>query len=243
MTQERLKNAAQSPNYVALLPAAGVGSRLGATMPKQYLLLAGQAVLQHTINSFLSTPEISHVFVLVHPDDAMIDTLLDAAILQNKRVTILRCGGTTRRDTVRAGLDYLATSPNLLAKDDWILVHDAARPGITPVLIQQLLSQVGDDQVGGLLALPVVDTVKRLQNGKVTTIDREGLWLAQTPQMFRYQLLCDALDNTAIDTQNITDEASAIEAYGCTPILVQGELRNRKLTLPEDVALLQKFLE
>ncbi|MFZ6744535.1 2-C-methyl-D-erythritol 4-phosphate cytidylyltransferase [Undibacterium sp. JH2W] len=220
-----------TPRYVALIPAAGVGSRMGATTPKQYMRIGSKSVLQHTVDAFLSFSKIQHTYVLVSPDDAYADEYLAKA----ENLSVLRCGGASRRDTVRNGLSKIASE---LTGNDWILVHDAARPGLTSGLLQHLIDSVADNAVGGLLALPVVDTVKRVENGKVQTIPRDGLWLAQTPQMFRYQLLCEALD--AAD--QVTDEASAIEAAGHAPILVEGHVRNMKLTLPSDMALIAQYL-
>ncbi len=225
------KKMVDMPRYVALIPAAGVGSRMGAATPKQYMSVGGKSVLQHTVDAFLKFSKIQHTYVVVSPDDAYVDQYLHKA----ENLTILRCGGASRRDTVRNGLSELAST---LSNTDWVLVHDAARPGLTSALLQLLIDSVADDTVGGLLALPVVDTVKRVEDGKVRTIAREGLWLAQTPQMFRYQLLCDALDTA----DQVTDEASAIEAAGHVPILVKGHVRNMKLTLPSDMALIAQYL-
>lgn len=220
-----------TPRYVALIPAAGVGSRMDATTPKQYMRIGNKSVLQHTVDAFLGFSKIQHTYVVVSPNDAYAHEYLAEA----ENLSILRCGGASRRDTVRNGLSKIASE---LTASDWVLVHDAARPGLTADLLQHLMDSVGDDAVGGLLALPVVDTVKRVENGKVQTIPRDGLWLAQTPQMFRYQLLCDALDAT----DQVTDESSAIEATGHAPILVEGHMRNMKLTLPGDMALIAQYL-
>lgn len=220
-----------SVRYVALIPAAGVGARMGGAVPKQYLTIAGKTILQHTLEVFLAAQQIDHVYVVVSAQDAYVDDIL----LASDRLSFLRCGGATRRDSVGNGLAAMAA----MGPDDWVLVHDAARPGLTVELIDKLISEVGTHAVGGLLALPVVDTVKRLQDGKLETVARAGLWLAQTPQMFRYQLLCDAL---ALASE-VTDEASAIEAAGYTPLLVEGQARNMKLTVPDDIALMQLHLE
>jgi 2-C-methyl-D-erythritol 4-phosphate cytidylyltransferase len=228
-----------SAGYVALIPAAGVGARMGGQLPKQYLQLGEKSVLQHTVEAFLAAPDIAQVFVVVSADDAYVDDLLLRKIV-NRRLQILRCGGATRSESVLNGLKQMRTQ---IDPDDWVLVHDAARPGITPALIQNLINRVGDHAVGGLLALPVVDTVKRVTvNAKVETIARTGLWLAQTPQMFRYQLLCDALQRAENRGGEITDEASAIEAMGLSPCLVEGHPRNNKLTRPDDAALIQFYL-
>ncbi|MBR7792055.1 2-C-methyl-D-erythritol 4-phosphate cytidylyltransferase [Undibacterium sp. FT147W] len=232
MSEELIQQQGQSPRYVALIPAAGVGARMGANSPKQYLTIAGKSILQHTVNAFLNFPGISHTYVVVSEDDAVADTSLLAA----ERMTILRCGGATRRDSVRNGLAYLADK---LDANDWVLVHDAARPGLTSALLQKLIDQVGSDAVGGLLALPVVDTVKRIQDGKVETVSREGLWLAQTPQMFRYALLCKALDQA----EQVTDESSALELMGYSPVLVEGHACNLKVTLPADLMMAAQYLQ
>ncbi|MES2070813.1 MAG: 2-C-methyl-D-erythritol 4-phosphate cytidylyltransferase [Pseudomonadota bacterium] len=223
--------------YFALIPAAGVGSRMGAATPKQYLPIAGRPILRHTADAFLYAPQILHTAVVVSAQDGYVDEVLRTCA----ELSVLRCGGATRKESVRNGLDALRSLPGLaapIADHDWVLVHDAARPGLTPALIAKLIEQVGEHAVGGLLALPVVDTVKWVEGGAVKTIPRDGLWLAQTPQMFRYRLLCEALDAAA----EVTDEASAVEAAGHTPLLIEGHARNLKVTLPSDLALMQLYL-
>lgn len=233
MEQEAKTGSARpAPRYVALIPAAGVGARMGEDIPKQYLTVGGKAILRHTAEAFLVFPAVAHTYVVVSPDDAYVEQALPAA----ERLTVLRCGGATRRDSVRNGLQALR---DVLKEDDWVLVHDAARPGLNRDLLQRLLAGVDGHAVGGLLALPVVDTVKRMAGGKLETVSREGLWLAQTPQMFRYRLLCDALDAAS----EVTDESSAVEAAGHTPLLVEGHACNLKVTLPSDLALVQTYLK
>jgi 2-C-methyl-D-erythritol 4-phosphate cytidylyltransferase len=223
----------QDPRYFALIPAAGVGARMAADGPKQYLQVGGKAMLRHTIDAFLSSSRIAHTYVVVSAQDAYIDTLgLGAG------VTVLRCGGATRMESIRNGLRQLG---EVLGAQDWVLVHDAARPGLDAALIDKLVREVGDDPVGGLLALPVVDTVKRAAAGQVGTVARDGLWLAQTPQMFRYRLLCDALA-AATDPGAITDDASAVEALGLSPRLVEGHPKNLKVTLPADIRIAEMYL-
>ena len=222
----------QAPKYVALIPAAGVGARMAADGPKQYLPIAGKPMLRHTIDAFLSSPLISHVYVVVSAGDAYIDELATGA-----GVTVLRCGGASRLASVQNGLRQLG---EVLAAHDWVLVHDAARPGLNAALIEKLITTIGGHAVGGLLALPVVDTVKRAGSA-VSTVSRDGLWLAQTPQMFRYRLLCDALA-AATDASVITDDASAVEAMGCSPMLVEGHPRNLKVTLPADIRIAEMYL-
>ncbi|MFC5548608.1 2-C-methyl-D-erythritol 4-phosphate cytidylyltransferase [Massilia aerilata] len=224
----------QAPRYFALIPAAGVGARMGAGSPKQYLKLGGKPMLRHTLDAFQSSDLIAHTFVVVSPDDPYIDS-----VAPHHGVTVLRCGGDSRMESVRNGLAVLA---NTLAPTDWVLVHDAARPGLTAGLIEKLITATAEHPVGGLLGLPVVDTVKRCIEGEACgTIPRNGLWLAQTPQMFRYQLLREAL-TAATDPNTITDDASAVEALGLTPKLVEGHPRNLKVTLPEDIRIAELYL-
>jgi len=153
------------------------------------------------------------------------------------RVTVLRCGGATRMESIRNGLRAIGA-----AASDRVLVHDAARPGLTPALIDKLIDEAGIDPAGGLLALRVVDTVKSTRAGKVETTPRDGLWLAQTPQMFPYELLLRALE-TAPDPQAITDDASAVEMLGLSPRLVEGHPRNLKVTLPVDIGIAEMYLK
>lgn len=224
----------QAPRYFAVIPAAGVGARMGAGSPKQYLKIGGKPMLRHTLDAFLSSDLIAHTFVVVSPDDPYIDS-----VAPHHGVTTLRCGGASRMESVRNGLAVLAST---LAPTDWVLVHDAARPGLTAELIAKLINATGDHPAGGLLAMPVVDTVKRCIEGESCgTVPRNNLWLAQTPQMFRYQLLREALSADA-DPNTITDDASAVEALGLTPKLVEGHPRNLKVTLPDDIRIAEMFL-
>ena len=226
-----------APKYLALIPAAGVGARMAADSPKQYLQIGGRPMLRHTIDAFRSSPLIAHTYVVVSADDPYID-----ALLPPDGVTVLRCGGSTRMESIRNGLRLLHDT---LGADDWILVHDAARPGLDAELIERLIVETGEHPAGGLLALPVVDTVKRSVAGSggptLATVSRDGLWLAQTPQMFRYQLLCRALD-AVTDPAAITDDASAVEALGLAPKLVEGHPRNLKVTLPADIRIAEMYL-
>ena len=228
-----------APRNFALIPAAGVGARMAADGPKQYLPLCGKPMVRHALDAFLASEKISHVFVAVSAGDREID-----AVVPGHGVTVLRCGGATRMESIRNALDAMAAS---VRDADWVLVHDAARPGLDRALIEKLIAAVGVHPVGGLLALPVVDTVKRAGAGfnASTTIARDGLWLAQTPQMFRYRLLREALDaatNSAIDAAAITDDASAVEALGYAPLLVEGHPRNLKVTLPRDIPIAEMYL-
>lgn len=226
----------RDPRYIALIPAAGVGARMAADGPKQYLSIGGKPMLRHTIDAFRSSPLIAHVYVVVSPADGQIDQVVPA-----DGVTVLRCGGASRMESIQNALRQLG---EVLDAQDWVLVHDAARPGLNAALIEKLIHAIGDDPVGGLLALPVVDTVKRVAADGSTvaaSVARDGLWLAQTPQMFRYRLLCDALA-AATDASVITDDASAVEAMGLRPRLVEGHLRNLKVTLPDDIRIAEMYL-
>jgi 2-C-methyl-D-erythritol 4-phosphate cytidylyltransferase len=190
-------------------------------------------MLRHTLDAFVASPLIAHTFVIVSVDDPVIDS-----VLPPQGVTVLRCGGASRLESVRNALRELEGK---LHGADWVLVHDAARPGLNPALIEKLVTETGTHPVGGLLALPVVDTVKRMVNDELATVSRDGLWLAQTPQMFRLRLLSDALE-AATDPSSITDDASAVEALGLAPKLVEGHPRNLKVTLPADIAIVEMYL-
>ena len=231
-----------APNTVrhfALIPAAGVGARMEAGSPKQYLPIAGKPMLRHALDAFLASPLIAHTYIVVSADDGQIDGLVPDQGA-GYGVTVLRCGGATRMETILNALQALHGSIEAL---DQVLVHDAARPGLTPALIGKLITEVGDHPAGGLLALPVVDTVKRAGPGSLSaqTVPRDHLWLAQTPQMFSYALLHRALSQ-APDPHAITDDASAVEALGLAPRLVEGHPRNLKVTLPRDIHTAELYL-
>lgn len=239
MTTEQANDTnTAAQQHVALIPAAGVGARMAAGSPKQYLAIGAKPMLRHTVDAFLSSPLIAHTYVVVSADDPFIDGVLPDAQEQGSRVTVLRCGGATRMESIRNGLHALA---DVLGAQDRVLVHDAARPGLNAALIERLIVETGDHAAGGLLALPVVDTVKRSAADAVATVPRDGLWLAQTPQMFSYALLCRALD-AATDPAAITDDASAVEALGLAPRLVEGHPRNLKVTLPSDIRIAEMYL-
>lgn len=222
----------------ALIPAAGVGARVGANTPKQYLKLAGKPMLQYVLETFGNCNLIDHTYVVVNREDPHIDELMEKMSTLGGRITVIRNGGATRHASVLKGLQAIT---EIAAPEDWVLVHDAARPGLTCSMITQLVTEIGDDQIGGLLALPVVDTLKRsgYDQRSEATVPRSGLWAAQTPQMFRLGLLRRALEQV----DQVTDESSAIEAIGLHPKLVEGNPRNFKVTLPQDVALAELFLK
>jgi 2-C-methyl-D-erythritol 4-phosphate cytidylyltransferase len=221
------------PSFVALIPAAGVGARMGGKIPKQYAQIAGKPMLQHVVDTFSLVSCLEHIYVVVSAEDAYIGDLS-----LPERCTVLRCGGDTRQASVTNGLQSIA---DRVDPQDWVLVHDAARPGLTVELIDKLIAFVKDDEVGGLLALPVVDTIKRSNgHGRADqTVARDLLWAAQTPQMFRHQPLLQALQSA----KGITDEASAMEALGLHPKLVEGSARNFKVTLPEDFLMAELHLK
>lgn len=226
--------------FFALIPCAGNGSRSGAPMPKQYCTVAGRELLYFTLAAFDACEELAQTLVVISPDDAH----FDAGRFDPLRFAVRRCGGASRQASVRNGLDALAELG--ATDDDWVLVHDAARPGITPELIRSLISALSNDDVGGIMALPVADTLKRVdaeQGDRIArTESRNGLWQAQTPQMFRIGMLREAIARAEHDGHDLTDEASAIEWLGHAPRLVQGSLRNFKVTYPEDFALAEAIL-
>ncbi|WP_420475102.1 2-C-methyl-D-erythritol 4-phosphate cytidylyltransferase [Noviherbaspirillum sp. ST9] len=224
--------------HFALIPAAGVGARIGADCPKQYMPLAGKLMLVHVLDTFASCAAIDHTYVVVSKEDGYIDEALAGAKHLADRVTVIHKGGATRHQSVLNGLQAMRGTAG---DEDWVLVHDAARPGLTGELIEKLIAAISDDPVGGLLALPVVDTLKRsdAEGRAEATVPRDRLWAAQTPQMFRYALLRSALEKAS----EVTDEASAIEALGLKPKLVEGSPRNFKITLPHDVALAEMHLK
>lgn len=224
--------------YFALIPAAGIGARMGMHHPKQYMRLAGKPMLLHVLDTFAALQSIAHVFIVVGAKDGYIEEMLSAAPHLSERITLLRNGGATRHASVLNGLQAMRDQ---VEDDDWVLVHDAARPGLTAELIGTLIQALDGDAVGGLLALRVVDTVKRSSpHGRVlSTVPRAALWAAQTPQMFRYALLCRALQQAA----DVTDEASAVEALGLQPKLIEGRPCNFKVTTPHDVVLAEFYLK
>ncbi|BBI99931.1 2-C-methyl-D-erythritol 4-phosphate cytidylyltransferase [Ferrigenium kumadai] len=220
--------------FHALVPAAGFGARMGHELPKQYLPLAGKPMIAHALETLCACPDLSTVFVVLAPDD----TLFHGYDWSHcgEKLQPLYCGGETRAESVANGL--LASE---LEPDDWVLVHDAARPCLMQAHLSKLIAELRDDAVGGILAVPVADTLKRAdaQQRIACTEPREGLWQAQTPQMFRAGLLAQALQQC----RNVTDEASAVEALGLSPKLVASESTNFKVTYPQDLLLAELLLQ
>jgi len=218
------------------VPCAGAGTRAGAGVAKQYVELAGRPLVAHTLAALIEVRRLDTILVVVAPDD-------DAAAIasgdgRDPRLHVARCGGSTRAASVRAGLAELARRG--AATIDWVLVHDAARCLVRASWIDALIDACRDDPVGGLLAIPAADTLKREAHGRVeATLSRERVWQAQTPQMFRLGTLVEALDRAGAD---VTDEASAIEAAGAAPKLVPGSPENLKVTHPGDFALAAALL-
>ena len=226
--------------FFALIPAAGSGSRMGNELPKQYLPLNNKPMIHHAINTLCENQVISGVIVVLAPNDT--EWFKYDWSEFKKKLIILNCGGSTRADSVLNGLTT-AKHNNLIDNQDWILVHDAARPCLTSDQLNRLINELNRDEVGGLLAVPVADTLKRSNvEGRVAhTESRENLWQAQTPQMFRCDLLTQALQNAT--HINVTDDASAVEALGLHPKLVPSDAYNFKVTYPQDLALAELIIQ
>jgi 2-C-methyl-D-erythritol 4-phosphate cytidylyltransferase len=221
----------------ALIPAAGTGSRVGAALPKQYLEIAGRPLLYHALLALAQHSRVEQIFVVLAQGDDHF-ARCDWRDL-GERIKPLYCGGETRAASVFNGL---LAARDTIAGSDWVLVHDAARPCLGREELDRLLGELEEDVTGGLLAVPVADTLKRANRDLrvAATEPRANLWLAQTPQMFRYRLLIEAL--RAADPATVTDEASAIEGIGLKPRLVMGDTRNIKVTFPEDLAIAELIL-
>ncbi|SET10825.1 2-C-methyl-D-erythritol 4-phosphate cytidylyltransferase [Nitrosomonas marina] len=228
------------PNYYALIPAAGYGARMGNQLPKQYLTLAGHPMIYHATRTFCESPQIKRVFIVLSPQDPEWKKY-DWDVFSDK-LSVFYCGGETRAESVFNGLNT-AAGHFAIESSDWILVHDAARPLLTQHQLSQLIDELADDAIGGLLAVPVADTLKRSGADAriLQTESREHLWQAQTPQMFRYAMLLEALNN--VPELSITDDASAIEAMGHHPRLVHNKSDNFKITYPQDLALAELIMQ
>lgn len=233
MSPMETRNLKRDPVH-ALVPAAGSGLRMGGDLPKQYLALHGRPVVAHALAALLAVPCIETVSVVLSPQDGYWE---DYDWPDDLRLRVLRVGGATRAQTVANGLAALA---RVADESAWVMVHDAARACLAPQYVETLISTLADDPVGGLLAVPVADTLKRADaNGRVAeTIPRTGLWQAQTPQMFRLGLLRRAL----AAHPEVTDEAGAVEALGLAPRLVAADAANFKVTFPLDLQLAERLL-
>lgn len=226
----------------AVVPAAGIGARMGGGCAKQYQLLDGLTVIEHAVSALLACSELQSLVVVVAADDT---AFAELPVASDPRVTTA-IGGNCRAESVRNGLLALEESAG---NDSWVLVHDAARPLLEPFVLRTLIDAVRGHEVGGILALPLVDTIKQsavVDSDAATiekTLDRNQLWAAQTPQMFRYHLLRSSLSLALSAGEDITDESAAVERLGYQPLLVNGSRRNFKLTQPEDLALAQFYLQ
>ena len=222
------------PRIYALIPCAGTGSRSGSVSPKQYRSVAGRPLVMHTLAAFAAVPRITQTLVVVAPEDARMVLLR----LDNAQFSIANCGGSTRAQSVFNGLNWLIEAG--ASTRDWVLVHDAARCLIVSDWINLLIDNCLPDEVGGLLALPLPDTLKQALDARVVaTLERHDKWLAQTPQMFRIGSLLDALEMAG---ETVTDESSAIEAMGLQPRLIPGSVQNFKVTYPQDFELAEAVL-
>ena len=225
------------PQFHAVVPCAGVGARSGAAGPKQYAPLAGRPLVAYTLDALDRVARLASVTVVLSPEDAQFEHVVPG--WAGDRHWVARCGGDTRAQTVANALGELVQRG--VQAHDWVLVHDAARCLLRPEWVDRLIDACGDDEVGGLLAMPVADTLKREQDGRVAdTVDRRHLWAAQTPQMFRLGLLRPAL---ACAGDTATDESSAVEALGHLPRLVRGDASNLKVTYPGDFAMAERLLQ
>ena len=254
---------ALTPRYFALIPCAGSGQRAQqgissahATLPKQYWQLNGKPMLWYSLATFVSHPQISATALILAPQDTHFATQFtpfQAALEQQQKGTwnAYYCGGDHRQTSVLNGLAQLAHIG--VMENDWVLVHDAARPGFNQALLDRLINGVGHHPVGGILALPVTDTMKQAttvdaEDARTTnathektaviqkTMARDGLWQAQTPQMFRFGVLLHALQMAKMQRLTLTDEASAVELLGKKPLLIPGSVRNLKVTYADDLA-------
>ena len=224
--------------YWAVVPAAGIGKRMQADRPKQYLEIAGRPLIEYAISQLMADPHIEGVVVAISADDEYWPAL---EIALDKPLWVVE-GGVERCHSVLNALQELATRAN---EEDWVLVHDAARPCVRAEDITHLISQLMNDDIGGLLAVPVRDTMKRAGTNQrvIATEERKGLWHALTPQMFRFGKLRHALEQAIEDESLVTDEASAMELAEYEPLLVEGHADNIKVTRPEDLALATFYLQ
>jgi 2-C-methyl-D-erythritol 4-phosphate cytidylyltransferase len=225
-------DSSSKPRFYALVPCAGTGSRAGTSGPKQYERIAGQPLVWHTLAAFGAVRRIARILVVVAPGDGFFERNPTSAL-------VVPCGGATRAQSVQNGLYELRRAG--ATENDWVLVHDAARCLVTPELIDKLIDAVQDDEVGGLLAHKLPDTLKRDEDGRVVeTLERDDKWAAQTPQMFRIGMLLQGLERAG---NAVTDEAAAIESLGKRPLLVEGGAQNFKVTYPEDFAAAEIVLK
>lgn len=219
----------------AFILMAGSGSRMQSDLPKQYLALNGKPLFWHSLDAFCNVPLIQKIYLVLQENDSHFARFQHWPIFKNNNIALLYCGGKTRAQSVRNALNQVSLQAN-----NWVLIHDAARALIDSKSIIHLIEEAQNDSVGALLATPLCDTLKKQENGKLTTLSRENLWLAQTPQMFRYALLKQALLHL---NDSITDEASAIEQMGLTPKIVPNTFENFKITHQQDLKIATQLLQ
>ena len=223
-------------NIHLIIPAAGESSRMGSTTPKQFSNFHGKTILEYVESIFSKLATIKTITIALNKKQKYIESL--NCQFSNK-TTLIDCGGSNRSETVLNALSIIGED---IQKKDWIMVHDAARVGITESLVNNFIREIVDDKVGGVLAIPAVDTVKRVDKKQqiIRTEKRDEIWLAQTPQMFRFDLLNKALTSFK---GNPTDESEAIEAFGLSPKIVKGSLVNFKITYPDDLMRVEKLIQ
>ena len=223
-------------NIHLIIPAAGDSSRMGSTTPKQFSNFHGKTILEFVESIFSKLTAIKTITIALNKKQKYIESL--NCQFSNK-TTLVDCGGSSRSETVLNALSIIGED---IQKKDWIMVHDAARVGITESLVNNFIREIVDDKVGGILAIPALDTVKRVDKKQqiIRTEKRDEIWLAQTPQMFRFDLLNKALTSFK---GNPTDESEAIEAFGLSPKVVKGNLVNFKITYPEDLMRVEKLIK
>ena len=234
---------AKAARYFGLVPAGGVGLRFGGNTAKQYAMLGGKTVLERSVDALFADPRVEKVFVVVAQDDTKAQALFNA----NPKVKCLPVAGAERVNTVLNALNLLLEN-FMVAEIDWVLVHDAARPGLNSAALKALIDQASDHVAGGLLAMPVVDTLKKVsvaEEGEFIaqqTLPRDQVWAAQTPQMFRAQALNMAISECLYQGVNLTDDASAIETMGIAPLIVHGHIENMKITQADDLRTVARLL-
>jgi 2-C-methyl-D-erythritol 4-phosphate cytidylyltransferase len=230
------REANGAPQIWAVIPAAGTGSRFAGDQAKQYMRIGNATVLEHSVTALLQQNSVQKIVIALHPDDKQGRKL---PALQHEKICFVQ-GGAERADSVLQALNYLR---NFAVPDDFVLVHDAARPCLSSTDVQRLIDVLLDDPVGGILAVPATDTLKTVDtNNIIGTVDRSTIWHAQTPQMFRFNLLLACLQRTQQQNKTVTDEASAVEFCGYVSKVVEGSRSNIKITYQDDLALAEFYL-
>tara|TARA_B100000029_G_scaffold90605_1_gene80405 strand:+ start:142 stop:843 length:702 start_codon:yes stop_codon:yes gene_type:complete len=224
--------------YWVVIPAAGIGRRMGSNIPKQYVSVNGKTIVEHTIDNFIGRKEIENICIAISESDKHWPAL---PISKNKKI-ITTIGGSERYESVYNALCALKDKAN---DDDWVLVHDAVRPCLKKSIIDRLITDISSNDVGGILALPCFETMKKVNNNRYIeeTINREIIWRAQTPQVFKYKKLLLAIEKAINENIHITDEAMAMELLNYKPIVIMGDEKNIKITHQTDLKHLELFLK